>query len=46
VARALLGAQGTASFRVGAGAHRRARVVVPAAYGEPKLVSRTVSLPS
>ncbi len=46
VGRALLGSEGTASFTLAGAAHRRARVVVPAAYGEPQLVSRTVALPS
>jgi len=45
IARALLGAQGTVSFSVGGGAARRARVLVPAAYGQPRLVSRSVALP-
>jgi plastocyanin len=46
IARALLSSQGTASFTVGKGTARRVRVVVPAAYGEPQLASRTVALPS
>ncbi len=46
VGRALLGSQGTAAFKLAGGAHRKVRVVVPAAYGEPRLVSRTVALPS
>jgi plastocyanin len=45
IARALLSSQGTASFSVGGRTARRARVLVGAAYGQPRLVSRTVSLP-
>jgi len=44
LARAMLGFEGTASFAVGKGG--RFRIVVPAAYGEPRLVSRTFALPS
>jgi plastocyanin len=44
IAHAQLSAQGTASFRLGAGKGRRARVLVEAAYGQPRLVSRTVAL--
>ena len=43
--RALLGAQGTVTFKLAAGARGSVRVVVPAAYGQPRLVSRTLSLP-
>ena len=43
VARAQLGSQGTASFSLGA-ARRRIRVVVPAANGQPRLLSRTLAL--
>jgi plastocyanin len=46
VARAQLGSEGTASFALGAGAARRVRVVVPAAYGQPQLLSRVVTLPA
>jgi plastocyanin len=45
VARAELGSQGTVSFSVGGGAARRARVLVAAAYGQPRLLSRAVALP-
>jgi len=45
-ARAQLGSQGIASFSVAAGGKaRRGRVLVAAAYGQPRLVSRTVTLP-
>ncbi len=44
VARALLGSQGTASFTLGAGPRRRVRVLVPAAYGQPRLLSRPVTV--
>jgi plastocyanin len=43
IARAPLGSQGTASFALRAGAGPRLRVLVPAAYGEPRLLSRTVT---
>jgi plastocyanin len=45
LARADLSAQGTASFSLGAGHARRIRVLVPAAYGQPRLLSRSISLP-
>jgi plastocyanin len=45
LARARLGAQGTATFALGAAGKRRIRVVVPAAYGQPRLISRAVALP-
>ena len=45
LARAKLSAQGTASFSLGAGHARRVRVLVPAAYGQPRLLSRAASLP-
>lgn len=45
IAQAQLSAQGTVSFAVRSGAKRRARVVVPAAYGQPRLTSRTLALP-
>jgi plastocyanin len=44
LARAKLSAQGTASFSIGAGHARRLRVLVPAAYGQPRLVSRSVAV--
>jgi plastocyanin len=44
VARALLGSQGTASFSVAAGPRRRLRVLVPAAYRQPHLMSRAVTV--
>ena len=47
IARAPLGSQGTVSFALGKRtSKRRLRVLVPAAYGQPQLVSRTVSAPS
>jgi plastocyanin len=46
IARAELGSQGTVSFSVaGGGRGRRARVLVAAAYGQPRLISRAVALP-
>jgi plastocyanin len=44
LARAPLSPQGTASFSVGGGGARRIRVLVPAADGQPRLVSRSVPL--
>jgi len=44
VARATLGSQGTASFALGGSARRRVRVLVPAAYGQPRLLSRALAL--
>jgi plastocyanin len=44
VARALLGSQGTAAFTLGAGPRRRVRVLVPAVYGQPRLLSRAVAV--
>jgi plastocyanin len=43
LARAQLSSQGTANFSLAGGA-RRIRVLVPAAYGEPRLVSRSVAI--
>jgi plastocyanin len=45
-ARAMLSSDGTVTLRAApASAARRGRVVVPAAYGQPRLVSQTVRLP-
>ncbi len=44
IARAVLGSQGTVSFSVGGASARRARVVVEAAFGQPRLLSRPFAL--
>jgi len=44
ISRAMLSTQGSASFTLGGGTGRRIRVLVPAAYGEPRLLSRTLAL--
>jgi plastocyanin len=47
IARPKLGSQGTATVTLAAGSGpRRARVVVPAANGQPRLLSRAVRLPA
>ena len=45
IGRAQLGSAGTVSFTVRAGSRRRVRVLVPPAYGQPRLVSRALALP-